>query len=177
MDEKNVFEMISKIAKKIPSSLQKDDYQDVQHDFFLKVINKPKFQEVKEDDLERYLYTSFKNFLSDNLKVYNKQNKREELDDRVLRSDSFEVDAQQVGFSEETIDFLLNKIPTKDAELLAAYFIHNLSYKDIAQKFNWQINRVGIEKERALKRAKNILVIHGIKEISDLYYFNPRTAA
>ena len=108
MDEKNVFEMISKIAKKIPSSLQKDDYQDVQHDFFLKVINKPKFQEVKEDDLERYLYTSFKNFLSDNLKVYNKQNKREELDDRVLRSDSFEVDAQQVGFSEETIDFLLN---------------------------------------------------------------------
>lgn len=177
MDVKNVFEIISKIAKKIPSSLQKDDYQDLQHDFFLKVINRSKFKEVAEVDLEKYLYVSFKNFINDNLKAYNKQIKKEELDERVICLDSFEIDEQQVGFSEETITFLLNKISTKDAELLAAYFIHNLSYKDIAQKFNWQINRVGIEKERALKRAKNILVMHGIMEISDLYYFNPSTAA
>lgn len=72
-------------------------------------------------------------------------------------------------FEEEALSIVFKQLPLLRQKILKYAFVYHLSAREIADKLNCSVNYVYLQKHRALKYLRDVLLFGGLNHEDDLF--------
>jgi RNA polymerase sigma-70 factor (ECF subfamily) len=134
----------------IDSKIHYDDLDDISQDVFLKIYRKSSTYDANKGAVatwvKRIAYTTAIDFFR------KKRFDTEEITERTMVSpvvDSFEDD-------NDILNHAMSRLKEKDQVVLRLFYFEYASYKEVASTLSINVNRVGMEKQRAEQRLSKV---------------------